>query len=84
MGSLSSGVRATLPTRLLKHLLVLVLAHLLASLLDYRTQGNSRACLFEGLKIPARRLAAPNHTVQGFCEVELDTGTQTLSVRCGR
>jgi hypothetical protein len=37
------GVRAALPTRLLEHLLVLVLAHLLAPLLDYGTQANSNA-----------------------------------------
>src|SRR2546425_3376947 len=62
-------VRTTLPTRLLEHLLVLVLAHLLAPLLDYRTQQNSRACVNDGLEKPDRRLAAPNHTVQGFCQV---------------
>src|SRR2546425_292551 len=62
-------VRTTLPTRLLEHLLVLVLAHLLAPLLDYRTQRNSRACVIDGLEKPRRRLAAPNHTVRGFCQV---------------
>ena len=34
----SLRVRATLPARLLQHLLVLVLAHLLAPLLDYGAQ----------------------------------------------
>src|ERR1700704_3159934 len=67
MDRIELPVRAKLPTRLLEHLLVLVLAHLLAPLLDYRTQRISRACVIDGLEKPGRRLAAPNHTVQGFC-----------------
>src|SRR5205809_261958 len=43
--STSLGVRAALPARLLQHFLVLVLAHLLAPLLDYRAQSNSQ-CVF--------------------------------------
>src|SRR2546423_3563493 len=69
MDRIELRVRPTLPTRLLEHLLVLVLAHLLAPLLDYRTQRISRACVIDGLEKPGRRLAAPNHTVQGFCRV---------------
>src|SRR5919199_4385617 len=68
-GRLRLRVRAALPPRLLQHLLVLVLAHLLAPLLDYRTQANSRACVIDGLEKPSRRAAAPNHTVRGFCLV---------------
>src|SRR5207302_11003715 len=69
MDRIELRVRPTLPTRLLEHLLVLVLAHLLAPLLDYRTQQNSRACVNYGLEKPGRRMAAPNHTVQGFYQV---------------
>jgi len=36
------GVRPALPPCLLEHLLMLVLAHLLAPLLDYRTQDFSK------------------------------------------
>src|ERR671934_998391 len=39
------GVGPALPPGLLQHLLVLVLAHLLAPLLDYRAQTISQACV---------------------------------------
>src|SRR5207302_5012028 len=50
------GVRAALPAGLLQHLAVLVLPHLLAPLLDDRTQANSCTCLIDqlGLTQPPR------------------------------
>src|SRR5438128_10920922 len=58
------GVRATLPAGLLKHLLVLVFAHLLAPLLDYRAQSNSQ-CAFD----PTVEVPAANHTVSSGGDV---------------
>src|SRR5207247_11230717 len=58
------GVRATLPAGLLKHLLVLVFAHLLAPLLDYRAQSNSQ-CAFD----PAVEVSAANHPVSSGGDV---------------
>src|SRR5229473_451016 len=57
------GIRSC-PPRLLQHLLVLVLAHLLAPLLDYRAQYNSQAQL-----ISRRGSTAANHTVSSRLNV---------------
>src|SRR5438309_8962806 len=54
------GVRAALPAGLLQHLAVLVLPHLLAPLLDDRTQANSCACLIYQLGLTQPPRAARN------------------------
>jgi hypothetical protein len=63
------GVRTTLPTRLLEHLLVLVLAHLLAPLLDYRTQRISSACLLDGLEKTRPAVGRAESYRTGFYQV---------------
>src|ERR1700681_3325007 len=54
-------VGAPCPACLLKHLLVLVLAHLLAPLLDYRAQSNSQTQFIYKVGTPAQRGARESY-----------------------